>query len=123
MAREAKSVNCHHCHQRVICESLSIKDYVAVRKLRTANAIHITKKGNVVAAIWCEDLVVDGRLKGDSIALGSVRVSKRAQITGGLRARSLSVAEGATLVGEMRIGPEHIPQHDAILASDETEDA
>ena len=117
MAREAKSVNCRHCHQRVICEALTIKDYVAVRKLRTANRIHITKKGNVVASLWCEDLVVDGRLKGDAIALGSMEVSKRAEIQGDLRATSLRIATGAQLRGVMRIGPEHIPQHEAMLAS------
>ena len=118
MAREAKSVNCHHCHQRVICEALVIKDYVAVRKLRTANKIHITKKGNVVASLWCEDLAIDGRLKGDAIALGSMRVSKKAQIQGDLRATSLRVDDGAVVSGIMRIGPEHIPQHDAMLASE-----
>ena len=123
VAREAKSVNCRHCHQRVICEPLVLKDYVAVRKLRTANAIHITKKGNVVASLWCEDLKVDGRLKGDAISLGGMQISKRAQVQADLRARSLSIADGAELRGEMRIGPEQIPLHEAMVASDEAEDA
>lgn len=114
VAREAKSVNCKHCHQRVICEALVIKDYVAVRKLRTANRIEITKKGNVVASLWCEDLLIDGRLKGDAISLGPMRITKRAQVAGELRAMSLTIAEGALVSGVMRIGPDQIPKHEAM---------
>ena len=123
VAQEAKSVNCHHCHQRVICEALVIKDYVAVRKLRTANGIQITKKGNVLASIWCEDLAVDGRLKGEAISLGGMRITKKAQVAGELRARTLAIAEGAQVTAVMRIGPEHIPDHDAVVASPRDEAA
>ena len=106
----AKSVNCHHCHGRVICEALVLKDYVAVRKLRTANHIHIKKRGNIRAAIWSEGLVIEGRLNGEAIVLGDILVTKRAEVHAHLRARRLVVEEGAVLVGEMRIGPQHIPQ-------------
>lgn len=118
VAFQAKSVNCKHCHQRVICEALVLKDYVAVRRLRTANSIHITKKGHVVASVFCEELTVDGRLKGDALVLGAMAISKKAEVKGELRARSLSIAEGANVSGVMRIGPECIPQHEASLASD-----
>ncbi|MDA1194554.1 MAG: polymer-forming cytoskeletal protein [Planctomycetota bacterium] len=113
VAYEAKSVNCSHCHQRVICEALVIRDYVAVRRLRTANTVHITKKGNVLASIWCESLTVDGRLKGEAIALERMTLTRKAEVQGDLRAMCLTVEEGAILSGTMRIGPEHIPQHDA----------
>ena len=113
VAGVAKSVSCHHCNGRVICEALEIKDYVAVRNLRTANRIHIKKKGHVVAALWCEDLQVDGKLRGDAISLGAARISKRAQVQGGVRAMTLHLEEGAQVSAVMRIGPEHIPEHEA----------
>jgi len=121
VAGVAKSVNCHHCNGRVICEELQIDDYVAVRNLRTANRIHIKKRGHVVAAVWCEDLVVDGKLRGDAIALGAIHLTRRARVEGGLRGTSLQVEEGATVRGVMRIGPEHIPEHEALLAPTATE--
>jgi hypothetical protein len=66
----AKSVNCRHCHKRVITEALTVKDYVAVRRFETANRLHITKKGIVYAAVRADDLVVDGVLEGSALALG-----------------------------------------------------
>jgi len=106
----AKSVSCHHCHGRVICEALVLNEYVAVRKLRTANHIHIKKRGNVRAAIWAEGLRVEGRLSGEAVVLGDIQVLRRAEVRAHLRGLSLMVEEGAVLVGEMRIGPLHLPQ-------------
>ena len=68
--------------------------------------------------MFCEDLAVDGRLKGDALVLGAMAISKKAEVQGELRARSLTIAEGANVSGVMRIGPNCIPQHDAMLASD-----
>jgi len=121
VAGVAKSVSCHHCNARVICEALQIDDYVAVRNLRTANRIHIKKRGHVVAAVWCEDLVVDGKLRGDAIALGAIHITRRALVEGTLRGMSLQLDEGATVRGTMRIGPEHIPEHEARQAPTATE--
>ncbi len=121
VADVAKSVSCRHCNGRVICEELQINDYVAVRNLRTANRIHIKKKGHVLAAVWCEDLLVEGRLRGDAIALGHAHITKKALLEGSLRARSVALEEGATVSAVMRIGPEHIPEHEARQAPTPTE--
>jgi hypothetical protein len=110
VAYQAKSVSCRHCNGRVICERLDIKDYVAVRALRTANTMRLRKKAIVNAALWAEDIEVEGRLTGDAISLGGIHIRRKAQVIGNLRARSLRVEEGATLVGEMRIGARHIPE-------------
>ena len=106
----AKSVSCSHCHKRVITEALTVKDYVAVRKFHTANRMRITKKGIVYASVKADDLEVDGVLEGDVLAMHGIRLTKRAKVKGDLRGRTLEVQPGATLVGEVRIGPDCVPE-------------
>jgi len=110
----AKSVNCKHCHKRVITEALTVKDYVAVRKFHTANRMRITKKGIVYASVKADDLEVDGVLEGDVLAMHGIRLTKRAKVKGNLRGQTLAVQLGATLVGDVRIGPDCVPELDAL---------
>jgi hypothetical protein len=110
VSSEAKSVSCSHCNQRVICERLDVKDYVAVRKFRTANLMHIRKKGIVYASVWAEHLVIDGVLQGDAAALHTIRLGRKARVTADLRAQSLEVAAGAQLAGTVQIGREFVPE-------------
>lgn len=110
--RAAKSVSCRHCHKRVITEALTVKDYVAVRRFHTANRMRITKKGIVFASVRADDLQVEGVLEGEVLALGAIRLSKHAKVKGKIRARRLEMAVGATLVGEVRIGPDCVPELD-----------
>ena len=110
IAFQAKSVSCRHCNGRVICEALDIKEYVAVRNLRTANSLRLRKKAIVNAALWAEHIEIEGRLRGDAISLGPLRIRKKAEVVGNLRARTLLFEEGASFVGEVRIGPRHIPE-------------
>jgi hypothetical protein len=117
VAREAKSVSCKHCNGRVICERIEVKDFVAVRRFRTANAMHIKKRGRVHASVWAEELRIDGLLMGDAAAVGTIRIGRHAKVTGRLRATALEVELGATLVGDMRIGPEHVPEREALAQS------
>jgi hypothetical protein len=112
VAYKAQSVCCRHCNGRVVCEPFDIKDYVAVRNLRTANSMRLRKKAIVNAALWAEEIRVEGRLRGDAISLGGILITRTAEVVGGLRALTLVVEEGASLVGEMRIGRRHIPAFD-----------
>jgi hypothetical protein len=110
----AKSVSCRHCNARVICERLDVKDYVAVRKFRTANAMHIRKKGIVYASVFAEDLTIEGVLQGDATALYAIHLSRKARVTADLRASALSIEAGASLTGHVRIGPQHMPELKAL---------
>ena len=121
IAFTAKSVSCRHCNGRVVCEALDIKDYVAVRNVRTANTLRLRKKAIVNAALWAEDIEVEGRLQGDAISLGRIRIRRKAQVQGNMRARSLLLEEGAIVVGEMRIGPRHMPEWDRVEEKTPTE--
>ena len=106
----AMSVNCRHCHRRVIIEDLKIKAYHAVVRLATAGKVEITKKGSVVAQVRVADLVVEGNVKGNVTALGRVVVGKKATIEGDVSCRALSVQPGAKLSGFVRVDPGFAPK-------------
>lgn len=103
-------MSCHHCHQRVVTEALTVKDYVAVRRFNTANRMRITKKGIVYAAVRADDLEVEGVLEGGAMAMGLIHLKKTAKVKGDLRASRLAVDWGATFVGELNIGPDAVPE-------------
>lgn len=105
IAATAKSISCPHCHQRVVTEAVTVKDYVAVRKFFIANAMRITKKGLVYASVRADDLRVDGFLQGDALALGRMHLGKSARVQGDIRATFLRVDAGAAVTGQARIGP------------------
>lgn len=106
VAVAAKSVNCRHCNQRVVTEALDVAEYVAVRVFATANRMRITKKGKVFADVRADELTVEGFLHGHATALSTIHLAKSAHVTGGVQATTLVVEAGATLVGDVRVGPE-----------------
>jgi hypothetical protein len=110
IAAEAKSVNCPHCHSRIVTEALDVDGYVAVRKFGTANRLHVKRKGRVYAALRAESLELDGFLQGEAVALHGIRVGAKAVIAGNLRSSSLSLEYGATLVGHVAVGPDLVPE-------------
>lgn len=110
VSMHAKSISCPHCHARVVTEALEVDGYVAVRRFATANRMHVTKKGIVVAAVRADDLVIDGTLTGDAVSMTGIRVGRQAKVKADLRASWLQVDDGASLVGELRIGPDEVPE-------------
>ena len=110
VSTHAKSISCPHCHTRVVTEAMDVDGYVAVRRFATANRMHITKKGIVFASVRADDLQVDGTLTGDALSMTGIRVGKTAKVRGDLRAAWLAVADGASLSGAVRIGPDQVPE-------------
>jgi len=106
----AKSVSCRHCNGRVITESARISQYMAVRNFKVANHVHITRKGLVFANIRADELKIEGRVTGNVFSLQGVHISKKASLEGDVRASWLVVENGATLVGDVRIGPDEVPE-------------
>ena len=106
----AKSVNCPHCHTRVITEALDVDGYVAVRRFATANRMHITKKGIVFAAVRADSLRVDGTLQGDAVSMTGIELGKGSKVRGTLRASWLRIEDGAAFSGEVQIGPDEVPE-------------
>jgi hypothetical protein len=118
VATMAKSVVCIHCHARVVTEALDVDGYVAVRRFATANRMHVGKKGIVFAEIRADDLVVDGTLTGDCVSMTRIHVGKTARVKGALRALTLALDAGAEFAGEVRIGPDHVPELEALRPGD-----
>lgn len=103
-------MSCPHCHQRVVTEALDVKDYVAVRRFHTANRMCITKKGIVYAAVRADELVVEGVLEGAALSMGAIRIGKKAKVKADLRALRLAFELGAEFEGDVRIGPDQVPE-------------
>jgi cytoskeletal protein CcmA (bactofilin family) len=96
---------------------MDVKDFVAVRNFRTANSMHIRKKGRVHASVWAEDLTIEGLLLGSATALNAIHITRKAKVTGALRASRLVVESGAELSGQVAIGPECMPELLALRAT------
>ena len=111
----AKSVNCLHCNTRVVTEAMTVDSYVAVRRFATANRMRITKKALVYASVRADELEIDGFLQGEALALSGIRVLKNARVAASLRAATLSLEPGATLSGDLRIGPDQVPEAQLLL--------
>ena len=107
---QAMSVNCRHCHRRVIIEDQKIKAYHAVVRLATAGKLEVAKNAQVVAEVRVNELVVHGTVKGNVTALGPVTVGKKGSILGDVRCRRLSVQPGARLEGHFRVEADYVPE-------------
>jgi LSD1 subclass zinc finger protein len=112
----AKSVNCMHCNTRVVTEAMTVDAYVAVRRFTTANRMKITKKGLVYASVRADALEIEGFLQGDALSLTGIRLAKTARVTANLRAARLALEPGAVLSGDLRIGPDQVPETQALIA-------
>lgn len=106
----AQSVVCRHCNTSVKIADQKITQYAAVISLETCGAIVIEKKGALAVQNRCvgSSLNVKGSLKGPSIIHGKAVIEAGAVVLGDLAARSITIEDGATLKGYLRIAP-HAP--------------
>jgi DNA-directed RNA polymerase subunit RPC12/RpoP len=116
----AMTVNCRHCNRRVVLEDVKIKAYHAVLRLETAGKLEIQRKGNVVADVRVNELVIDGKVKGNITCIGPVKIGKKAEVLGNVSCRSLDIGLGAVIEGHVHIDPNYAPS--APVAEEEEED-
>lgn len=116
VAPEAKSVNCPHCHTRVVTEAMEVSGYVAVSRFAVANRMHITKKGLVYASVRADFLEIDGLLQGEGVGLAGIRLGKTARVKANLRGARLEIEPGAVISGDVRIGLSEVPEVEALRA-------
>lgn len=94
----------------MVTEALDVTEYVAVRRFHTANRMRIMKKGIVYAAVRADELVVEGVLEGAALSMGGIRIGKKARVKADLRGLRLTFEMGAEFSGDVRIGPEQVPE-------------
>jgi cytoskeletal protein CcmA (bactofilin family) len=70
--------------------------------------LEIGDGGRCKANIDAEKIVIDGKVEGDITARGSLQLNSKADLHGDLVAATLMIAEGATLVGHCRVGPDAV---------------
>ena len=97
------SIFCPHCNKRLVIEDVRIQRYYAVREIATCGDVVVGKRGHAVAAIRASNLIVEGKVSGNVVAVGCVRVGSTASVTGDIRARGLFVEDGAAIHGFLRI--------------------
>ena len=78
-------------------ESLIIEGAMNGKIELEKNQITLRTKGRVEAEIHADNVTISGRLTGNIKALGKVSISKGANFTGEIKARNISVEDGAYL--------------------------
>jgi cytoskeletal protein CcmA (bactofilin family) len=78
-------------------ENLVIEGSVKGNIELEANHLTVGAKGHVEGEIQAEGVTVQGRLTGNIKASGKVKITKEADFSGEIRARSISVEDGAML--------------------------
>jgi cytoskeletal protein CcmA (bactofilin family) len=100
------STTCPGCHKAIKVEDILIKSYMPVNDVQTTGKIRITRRGRVAARKIQsgESIACEGSLEGSIETDGGVVLGSQASWKGPLlQCRTLSVAEGATLVGRIRV--------------------
>ena len=100
------STTCPGCNRAIKVEDIVVKTYIPVIDLQTCGMIRIAKRGRVAAKRiqGGAGIICDGAMEGTIETDGDVRLGPKASWKGkSLSSRSLSVAEGAKLMGVVTI--------------------
>jgi cytoskeletal protein CcmA (bactofilin family) len=79
-------------HENLVIEG-SMKGKIELEK----NQITVGPKGRVQAEIHADNVTISGQLMGNIQALGTVKITRDANFSGEIKARSISVEDGAYL--------------------------
>jgi len=69
------------------------------------DALQVGKNAKIKGDIMVDTLDLSGKVTGNTTATGRCELDSTAEVIGTLTATRLAMAEGATLVGEVRLGP------------------
>jgi len=100
------SVPCPHCHKALKVEDITVKNYLPVNDLQTCGRITITKTGRVVAKIIRsgDGIECEGALEAVIETDGEMLLGAKASWKGAsLRSKSLNIADGAKLLGVVKV--------------------
>ena len=91
--------------------------------IASKGSLEIVDGARCKAAIHADRLVIDGRVEGDVTARSGLQLTAKGHLRGDLSAASLAIAEGATLVGHCRVGPEAMKDGAGASSAAETKPA
>ena len=100
------STTCPGCNRAIKVEDIVVKSYIPVIDLQTCGMIRIAKHGRVAARRiqGGAGIICEGTMEGTIETDGDVRLGPKASWKGkSLSSRSLSVADGAKLMGVITI--------------------
>lgn len=105
VSASAHSVVCRHCNLSIKVTDQIVTQYSAVVALETSGSLTIEKKGALVVQqrVAVFHLTVRGSLKGNAVVQGNAHIAAGGQVTGALKARTITIEDGATLKGFLRI--------------------
>ncbi len=68
--------------------------------------VHIAEGALCKATVEARSVIVDGNVEGDILARERLSLSGKARVKGDITAAAIIVAEGATYVGQCKVGPQ-----------------
>ena len=100
---KAQAVTCQHCYNRNDLSDHKVKTLLGVN-LETYGTLHLKKRGIIeISSIRVGNAVVQGRIKGNITAMGTVEISKNGEIFGAITCRKLIVNKGGTFSGKVKM--------------------
>ena len=100
---KAQAVTCQHCYNRNDLSDHKVKTLLGVN-LETYGTLHLKKRGIIeISSIRVGNAVVQGKIKGDVNAMGTVEIFKNGEIYGQITCRKLIVNKGGTFRGKVKM--------------------
>lgn len=104
VSRRAMSYRCGKCSMPMRLEDVTVNDRNS-RTLSTMGHIHLTAHSTVDGELICGELTVSGSYHGNAHVHGQVCMQSQSHSSGDIRARSLTIEDGASFEGHLSIGP------------------
>ena len=86
----------------------------------TDGEVIVGKTGEVKANIKVKNAIIEGKVEGNVTASEKVELKEKAQLTGDLTAKTLSIEEGVLFVGKCNVNPDGFkmvkPEHKEVTA-------
>ena len=101
--KNAQAVTCQHCYNRNDLSDHKVKTLLGVN-LETYGTLHLKKRGIIeISSIHVGNAVVQGKIKGDVDAMGTVEIQKKGEIYGSIICRKLVVNKGGIFSGRVKM--------------------
>ncbi len=113
VSARALSVFCPHCQKRASLESLRIIGSHPGKALATCGDIFIEATANLNLAVYANNVLILGRIRGPVFANETVEVGPSARVFGDIKACKIIVRDGALIEGRCVMTQSISPKPDA----------